>query len=51
MNDKICKKAQKGNDKAFLKAFQPYEEDIYRMVFLYVKNEEDALDVMQDVAY
>lgn len=45
------KKAQKGNDKAFLKIFQQYEEDIYRMAFLYVKNENDALDVVQEVAY
>lgn len=48
---RLVKKAQKGNDKAFLKAFQQYEEDIYRMAFLYVKNEEDALDVVQEVAY
>lgn len=45
------KKAQKGNDKAFLNIFQQYEEDIYRMAFLYVKNQEDALDVVQEVAY
>ncbi|MDR4887413.1 sigma-70 family RNA polymerase sigma factor [Fredinandcohnia sp. QZ13] len=45
------KKAQKGNDKAFLKIFQQYEEEIYRMAFLYVKNQEDALDVVQEVAY
>ena len=45
------KKAQKGNDKAFLKIFQQYEEDIYRMAFVYVKNQEDALDVVQEVAY
>lgn len=47
----LVKKAQKGNDKAFLKIFQQYEEDIYRMAFLYVKNQEDALDVVQEVAY
>lgn len=45
------KKAQKGNDKAFFKIFQQYEEDMYRMAFLYVKNENDALDVVQEVAY
>lgn len=47
----LVKKAQKGNDKAFLKLFQQHEEDIYRMAFVYVKNKEDALDVVQDVAY
>lgn len=45
------KKAQKGNDKAFLKLFQQYEEDIYRMAYVYVNNKDDALDIVQEVAY
>ncbi|MCJ8009292.1 sigma-70 family RNA polymerase sigma factor [Lederbergia wuyishanensis] len=45
------KKAQKGNDKAFLKLFQQYEEDIYRTAYVYVKNQADALDVVQETAY
>lgn len=49
--NRLVKKAQKGDDKAFLKLFQKYEEDIYRMAYLYVKNESDALDVVQEVAY
>lgn len=48
---KLVKKAQKGDDKAFLKLFQKYEEDIYRMAYVYVRNEADALDVVQEVAY
>ena len=48
---RLIKKAQKGNDKAFLKLFQQYENDIYRMAYVYVKNKEDALDVVQEVAY
>lgn len=48
---RLVKKAQKGDDKAFAKLFQQYEVDIYRMAFVYVKNKEDALDVVQDVAY
>ncbi|WP_245831060.1 sigma-70 family RNA polymerase sigma factor [Sediminibacillus massiliensis] len=48
---KLVKKAQRGNDKAFLKLFQQFEQDIYRMAFVYVKNKDDALDVVQDVAY
>ncbi|CAM3997359.1 sigma-70 family RNA polymerase sigma factor [Mesobacillus zeae] len=47
----LVKKAQKGNDKAFLKLFQQHEEDIYRMAYVYVKNKDDALDVVQEVAY
>ncbi|WP_375162872.1 sigma-70 family RNA polymerase sigma factor [Rossellomorea sp. SC111] len=48
---RLVKKSQKGDDKAFLKIFQQYEEDIYRMAYVYVKNENDALDVVQEVAY
>ncbi|WP_235864076.1 sigma-70 family RNA polymerase sigma factor [Sutcliffiella halmapala] len=45
------KEAQKGNEKAFLELFQKYENDIYRTAFVYVKNQEDALDVVQETAY
>ncbi|ESU33944.1 hypothetical protein G3A_03875 [Bacillus sp. 17376] len=45
---KLIKKAQKGNDKASLELFQQYEQDLYRMAFIYVKNQNDALDVVQE---
>jgi RNA polymerase sigma-70 factor, ECF subfamily len=48
---KLIKKAQKGNDKAFLELFQQYEQDLYKMAFIYVKNQNDALDVVQETAY
>jgi RNA polymerase sigma-70 factor, ECF subfamily len=47
----LVKKAQKGNDTAFLTLFQKYEQDIYRTAFIYVKNQSDALDVVQETAY
>lgn len=47
----LVKEAQNGNDHAFLKLFQEYENDIYRTAFVYVKNQEDALDVVQETAY
>lgn len=47
----FIKKAQKGDDKAFLTLFQKYEADIYRIAFVYVKNKSDALDVVQETAY
>lgn len=31
--------------------FQQYEADIYRMAYVYVKNNDDALDLVQEVAY
>ncbi|MCM2674491.1 RNA polymerase sigma factor [Alkalicoccobacillus plakortidis] len=48
---KLIVKAKKGDEKSFLKIFQCYEKDIYRMAYLYVKNQNDALDVVQEVAY
>ncbi|WP_252183472.1 sigma-70 family RNA polymerase sigma factor [Rossellomorea vietnamensis] len=45
------KKAQKGNEKAFLKLLEIYKADIYKIAYVYVKNEDDALDVAQEVAY
>lgn len=49
--EKLVKKAKKGNDKAFLKLFQTYEKEIYRTAFVYVNNQNDALDVVQETAY
>lgn len=34
-----------------LDLFQKYQEDVYRMAFVYVKNKDDALDIVQEVAY
>lgn len=48
---RLVKKAQKGNEGAFLKLFQQYEEILYRTAFVYVNNKEDALDVVQETAY
>ncbi|MEQ2526334.1 sigma-70 family RNA polymerase sigma factor [Robertmurraya yapensis] len=48
---RLIKRAQKGDDQAFLKLFQQYQNDIYRMAFTYVKNQNDALDVVQETAY
>ncbi len=47
----LVKMARKGDDKAFLKIFQTYEEELYKIAYLYVKNEEDALDIIQETAY
>lgn len=47
----LVHKAQEGYDEAFLKLFQAFENDMYRMAFLYVKNKHDALDVVQETAY
>ena len=49
--EKLVQKAQKGNDKAYLKLFQTYEKELYRIAYMYVKNKEDALDIIQETAY
>lgn len=47
----LVRRAQKGDGIAYLELFQQYEEDIYRMAYVYLGNPEDALDVVQDTAY
>src|SRR4051812_8366946 len=49
--DKMVKKAIRGNKKAFEQIIKQYYERIYRTAYLYVHNEEDALDVVQEATY
>lgn len=50
-NEKLIKKAIKGNKNAFEKLIKQHYERIYRTAFLYVHNEEDALDVVQEATF
>jgi RNA polymerase sigma-70 factor, ECF subfamily len=47
----LVKKAKKGNAKAFQELIQLEKARLYRMAYLYVKNENDALDVVQEAVY
>lgn len=47
----LVKKAIKGDDDAFLAIMHFYEEALYRTAFSYLKNEEDALEAIQEVTY
>lgn len=47
---KIRKKQKKEADE-FFRIFEKYQETLYRIAFIYVKNKEDALDVVQETAY
>ncbi|MGG4146358.1 sigma-70 family RNA polymerase sigma factor [Paenibacillus algorifonticola] len=49
--DHLIKSAQRGNGQDYLTLFQKHEEAVYRIAFIYVKNQEDALDVVQETAY
>lgn len=50
-DEKIVKKAIKGNDKAFIILMNQCKEQIYRTAFAYVNEEEMALDIVQEVVY
>ncbi|WP_144512461.1 sigma-70 family RNA polymerase sigma factor [Bacillus sp. FJAT-22090] len=41
-------KAQKGDKKAFLQLIESDKEKLYKIAYLYVKNETDALDIVQE---
>ncbi|WP_148357383.1 sigma-70 family RNA polymerase sigma factor [Peribacillus simplex] len=49
--ERLVRKAQKGDKNAFEKLFQNYKEEIYRTAFIYMRTQEDSLDIVQEVAY
>lgn len=48
---KLVEKAKNGCDQSFEALMKIYKEYIYKMSFLYMKNEHDALDVYQETVY
>ncbi|OLP63107.1 hypothetical protein BACPU_35070 [Bacillus pumilus] len=48
---RLVKKAIKGNKNAFERLVQHHYERIYRTAYLYVHNEADALNVVQEATY
>lgn len=51
MTRELVKKAQKGSSEAYIQLFAQYEADLYRIAYVYVRNEQDALDIVQETAY
>ncbi|WP_309252370.1 sigma-70 family RNA polymerase sigma factor [Paenibacillus spongiae] len=47
----MVRRAQQGDETAYIALFQQFEADIYRTAYVYVKSQEDALDVVQETAY
>lgn len=45
---RLLKKAKKGDDKAFSKLIEQEKIKLFKMALLYMKNEDDALDVVQE---
>ena len=46
---KLIKKAKKGDKEALLSLIMLQKSDYYKLAFVYMKNEEDTLDVLQDM--
>ncbi|MET3317548.1 UNVERIFIED_ORG: RNA polymerase sigma-70 factor (ECF subfamily) [Peribacillus simplex] len=50
-NYKLIKKAIKGDKSAFEQLIKQHYKQIYRTAYLYVHNQEDALDIAQESTY
>ncbi|CEQ09174.1 RNA polymerase sigma-70 factor [[Clostridium] sordellii] len=48
VEETLIKQSQWGNDDAFENLIDRYEGYLYKMAFLYVKNEQDAMDIYQE---
>jgi RNA polymerase sigma-70 factor (ECF subfamily) len=49
-NEKV-KLAQKGDDNAFYELLNEQKSQLYKTAFAYVKNKEEALDIVSDTVY
>jgi len=47
----LVTRARQGDEAAYLELFGLYEEDLYRVAYVYLSNPEDALDAVQEMAY
>ncbi len=50
LEDKVLR-AKKGDEEAFFSLIQERKEMLYKMAYLYVKNEQDALDIVGDTVF
>lgn len=48
-DEELVKYVIDGNDQAFEELYQRYSERIFKLLYSYVYNEEDAIDLMHDV--
>ncbi len=47
----LVKKAKAGDDRAFEKLLMKYKTDMYKIAYTYVKNQDIALDIVQETTY
>jgi RNA polymerase sigma-70 factor, ECF subfamily len=50
-NYKLINKAKKGDKKAFAQLIEAEKTKLYRTAFLYTKNKDDSLDIVQETIY
>lgn len=50
-NDELAVHAIAGNEAAFIELMQQYEANLYRVAYSYMRNEHDAIEVMQELTY
>jgi RNA polymerase sigma-70 factor, ECF subfamily len=48
INEILFKKAMSGDGDSFYKLLEPIKEKLYKVAFIYLKNEYDALDCLQE---
>lgn len=51
IDDQLMRKAIEGEEEAFLKIMQIYKLDLYKTALSYLRNQEDALEALQEVTY
>lgn len=47
----LAAKAKKGDDNAFAKLIEKKKDNLYRIAYSYVKNQEDALDIVSETVF
>ncbi|ASV70245.1 MULTISPECIES: sigma-70 family RNA polymerase sigma factor [Cytobacillus] len=49
--EKKIERAKRGNGRAFQELIEEEKNKLFRMAYLYTKNEDDALDIVQETVY
>lgn len=48
INELLFKRAVNGDKESFIKLIEPIKENLYKVAFVYLKNEDDALDCIHE---
>ena len=51
MSSDVITRAKNGDSGAFYELFSEVQDEVYRIAYIYVKNREDARDVVQETAF